>query len=84
MTAESRRAEILRRRDTLADLREEVRDYVGMSPERRDSLIQQTARLAAQLMRERGATSRPEPMPESSRRIWRRLMEDYRRGRAAP
>lgn len=84
-----RRSEILRRKDTLADLLEEVRPYVGMSPEQRDALIQQTSRMVAQMLLddpEAAARIRNlrDPLPESSRRIWERLMEERRSGRTGP
>jgi len=61
---------------------EEVRPYVGMSPERRDELIQQISRWVLQLFLDLGSRpclATPDALPESSRRIWSRLMEEHRR-----
>ena len=88
MSEESRRAEFLRRKDTYEDLMEEVRPYVGMSPEETDRTIQIVCRSAAQQLSENADRKRilqwDDPMPESSRRHWERLLNRYHRGRPSP
>lgn len=85
MSVESRKAEFLRRKDTGADLMEEVREYIGMSPEQRDRDIQIVCQLATQRLSEKPEAERKrilewvDPPPESTWRHWRRLMAGYRR-----
>ena len=85
MSRETRMSEALRRRDTLEDLLEEVSEYVEMSPGERDRTMQRVAELAASVLRDRGdredVLAWQDPLPESSLRIWRLLMERYRRER---
>lgn len=87
MSEESRRAEILRRKDTFEDLMDEVREYRDMSPAERDLRIQQVCRLAAQILKDRPDRARilqwDDPLPESSIAILKRLREQYRRARTS-
>lgn len=86
MSAESRKAEFLRRKDTYADLMEEVREYIGMSPEERDRVNYKVCRAALLMLRDHSdperVICREDPLPASSVAHWRRLMEKYRSERA--
>jgi hypothetical protein len=70
--------EVLRRRDTTEDLLDEVAGYAEMSPSGRDREMQELARLAAAILRDRADADAvlawQDPVPESTNRLWRALM----------